>query len=344
MWEALVTLCLLTDPAQCRVERAPGGASYAECRVEADRRARAAPDDGWRAQEWPCVPAGETPAFAVTEIADGVWVHKGLHEEPTAANGGDVANLGFVIGTEAVAVIDAGSTPAVARALLDAIRARTALPVRWLILTHMHPDHTLGAAVFREAGARVIGHARLGPALAARSDGYVAAMARDTGLTPQDFAVVAPDDGVAETATLDLGGRTLTLVAHGVAHTDNDLTALDSLTGVRFMGDLLFIDHTPAIDGSIRGWIATLEALASEPAPLVVPGHGPAAVPWPQGAEAVRAYLDAIAAQTRAAIAAGRPMLGAVAEIGEDQRPRWLLFDAFNQRNATAAFHELEWE
>jgi quinoprotein relay system zinc metallohydrolase 2 len=344
MWEVLLTACLLSDPGQCRSERTPAGGSYEACRDEADRLSRKAFGPEWRAQSWPCVAAGETPAFNVTEIAPGVWVHKGAHAEPDATNGGDVANLGFVIGSDAVAAIDAGSTPETARALLDAIRARTSLPVRWLILTHMHPDHSLGAQAFKDAGAKIAAHAKLGPALTVRFDGYVQAMARETGRDESAFRMAEPDMRVADTARIDLGGRQLTLAARPVAHTDNDLTVEDSQTGVRFMGDLLFMDHTPAIDGSIRGWLALLDALAAEEAPLVVPGHGPVAVAWPDSADRLRDYLEAIARQTRAAIAEGRPMLAAVAEIGQDQRPGWLLFDWFNQRNATAAFHELEWE
>ncbi|MFN3614089.1 MAG: quinoprotein relay system zinc metallohydrolase 2 [Rubrimonas sp.] len=353
MWEVLLPACLLTDPAACDRARGPGGADSAACREAADALARdpapvfgagSASGGGWRAQDWPCVPEGTTPAFPVTEIAPGVWVHKGAHAEPDRANRGDIANLGFVIGEEAVAVIDAGSTPAIARDLLAAIRARTALPVRWLILTHMHPDHALGAAVFQDQGATVIGHGRLGAGLAARAESYLAAMRLALGADMDGARIVTPDEGVDGVREIDLGGRYLALRSHPTAHTDNDLTVLDVQTGVRFLGDLLFMGHTPALDGALRGWIAEIEALAAEPATLIVPGHGPVAAPWPAAAEDQRRYLATLAAETRAAIRAGRPMLGAVAEIAESERPRWLLFDAFNQRNATAAYHELEWE
>jgi hypothetical protein len=104
------------------------------------------------------------------------------------------------------------------------------------------------------------------------------------------------------------------------------------------------MSHAPSIDGSIRGWMSVLDTLAAEQGGLIVPGHGPVAADMPAAAEPLRAYLAALAAQTRAAIAEGRPMLGAVQQIGEDQRRNWLLFDEFNQRNATTSFHELEWE
>jgi len=352
MWEVLLSLCMAGDPSACRAERRPGGASYAECRLEADRLSAAHGDwiaqdliaQDWIAQDWPCAPAGETPAFPVTEVAPGVWVHKAHQAEVNPQNGGDIANLGFIIGRDAVAVIDAGSTAAIARALLAEIRARTELPVRWAIITHMHPDHALGASVFQEAGATLIGHGKLERGLAARAETYETALARLIGPAFEGTHVALPDEGVAATREIDLGGRVLLLEAHPVAHTDNDLSVFDAATGSWFLGDLLFMGHVPALDGSLRGWIGLTQTLAGRRVARVIPGHGPVAAPWPEAAAPMRFYLDAIEAETRAAIAAGRPMLGAVAEIGESQRRRWLLFDAFNQRTATAAFQELEWE
>ena len=117
----------------------------------------------------------------MAELAPGVFVHMGEVAVPGPGNAGDTANLGFVVGEAAVAVIDAGGSRAVAERLYAAIRARTDLPIRWLVLTHMHPDHTLGASVFAEAGARVVGHARLADALANRAGTYEAALAREAG-------------------------------------------------------------------------------------------------------------------------------------------------------------------
>ncbi|SEA42568.1 quinoprotein relay system zinc metallohydrolase 2 [Rubrimonas cliftonensis] len=343
MWEVLLTVCMAADPGACRMERLPGGGDRAACVAAADAAVAALPR-AEQAQEWPCVPVGETPGFTVTEIAPGVFVHRGRHEEPEAANGGDVSNAGFVIGGEAVAVIDAGGAPGVARSLLAEIRARTDLPVRWLILTHMHPDHVLGAGVFVDAGARVTGAERLGPALAARAQTYMAAMSRLLGPAFEDARIVSPDEGVATTREIDLGGRTLVLRAHPVAHTDNDLSVRDIETGTLFLGDLLFMGHVPALDGSLLGWRRELAALVEAPAKRVVPGHGPAAAAWPDAAGPITGYLDTLIADTRAAIAAGEPMLGATERIGQGARDGWLLFDAFNTRNATAAYQQLEWE
>lgn len=341
MFELLLSACLADAPATCRAERAPAGPTALACAPVAAVAIAALPA-GWQAQAWPCVPAGETPAVAFTEIAPGVLVHKAVHAETDAANQGDIANVGVVIGRDAVAVIDAGGSPAIGAALLAAIRARTALPVRWLILTHMHPDHVLGAAPFAAAGARVIGHARLPAALAARAAHYAAANARALGGPPPALPVI--DETVEGARDLDLGGRVLRLEAHPTAHTDNDLTVRDLATDTWFLGDLIFLGHTPSLDGSIRGWVALLDALAARPAARAVPGHGPVSVGWPQGAAPTLGYLKQIVDETRAAIRAGAPMLDATQGVGATLAQNWLLFDAFNPRNVAAAFQELEWE
>jgi len=342
LFEVLLTLCLAADPAACRTERHPGGETRAACLARAAALVSGARGSDAEPQSWPCVPAGESPAFAVTEIAPGVFVHKGAHAEAGPANRGDIANLGFVVGEEAVAVIDAGGSRAVGEALLEAVRARTDRPVRWLILTHMHPDHTLGASVFAEAGARVVGHPRLARALAARAGHYLAANAALMG--PAFAGTVAPPQPEPAPERIDLGGRVLDLLVHPTAHTDNDLTVLDRQTGTWFLGDLLFVDHMPAIDGSLRGWIATLDRLGQREVARAVPGHGPVAVPWPEAARPLESYLASLADEIRAAIAAGTPMLEAIRASDAAEDAPWLLRPLFAERNATTAYQELEWE
>jgi quinoprotein relay system zinc metallohydrolase 2 len=250
-----------------------------------------------------------------------------------------------VVGETTVAVIDAGGSRAVGEALYAAIRERTALPIGWLVLTHMHPDHVFGVSVFREAGAEVIGHANLPAALAARAESYRASLEREAGpLVALGSEIVAPDRTVAEAFEIDLGGRRLLLEAHPTAHTDNDLTALDSATGTWWMGDLVFDQHLPSIDGSVLGWMALLDDLGERAVARVIPGHGRPGLAWPDAADPMRDYFEALVSETRAAIARGDSLGTAAETVGQDLRGDWALFDAFHGRNVTAAYRELEWE
>lgn len=291
-------------------------------------------------------PADTPPAlrsFAVENPAPGVYVHYGRIEVMTPENAGDIANLGFVVGDRCVAVIDTGGTAAVGRALRAAIRAVTDKPVCFVVNTHVHPDHIFGNAAFVDDKPVFVGHGHLAEAFARRGPNYLNALRRDVGTAADGSALVPPTRAVAQTLDLDLGGRTLALRAWPTAHTDQDLTAYDAKSGTLFLGDLVFDRHVPVVDGKLRGLLAALDELKSMPARVAVPGHG-RADRWPGVLDPERGYLQALAKDVKAALAAQKTLGQAVQTIGQDQRGTWALFDEFHRRNVTAAYAELEWE
>jgi quinoprotein relay system zinc metallohydrolase 2 len=283
--------------------------------------------------------------FALSEIADGVFAFRGKNELMTRGNEGAICNLGLVIGDEAAAVIDSGGSLVQARAFIAAIREVTPKPVRFLINTHMHPDHIFCNAAFRDVGATVIGHKNLPRALEARGAFYLRNYRNQLGeALMEGIEIVPPAQLVADRLELDLGGRVLDLQAWKAAHTDNDLTVFDARTGTLFAGDLVFMEHLPTLDGSLLGWIRQMDELAATHARRVVPGHGPVAADWPEALEAQRRYFEVLAGDIRQAIVEGRPLAETVKTAGRSEASNWALFDEYNERNATAAYAELEWE
>jgi quinoprotein relay system zinc metallohydrolase 2 len=289
-------------------------------------------------------PCRADPPLAMTEVAAGVFVHGGVHEEASPANNDAIANIGFVLGDDAVAVIDPGGSALEGHALRAAIRARTDRPIRYVILTHVHPDHIFGAAAFRDDRPDFVGHAKLPGALAQRGGYYLRRLHETLGGGAEGSEIVTPTFLGSTRVELDLGGRRLVLRAHGPAHTDNDLTILDDKTRTLWLSDLLFVDRIPVVDGSLVGWLEELDHLTAISADRAIPGHGPTAVPWPTAAEPERRYLETLARETRAAIKAGTSIAGAVSLVGQSERGRWLFFDEFHPRNVTASYKELEWE
>ena len=292
---------------------------------------------------WPAT-AVEITALPVTEIALGVFVHNGVHEEASAANEDGIANIGFIIGDQAVAVVDPGGSYAEGEALRAAIRVRTEKPIRYVILTHVHPDHIFGAAAFRRDHPDFVGHAKLPGALAQRGDYYLRRLHEALGQGADGSEVVPPTVLVADRLDLDLGHRHLIVQARGPAHTENDLTLFDEKTQTFWLSDLLFVDRIPVIDGSLIGWLKELDGLIAVAADRAVPGHGPVSVPWPAAAEPERRYLETLARDTRAAIKAGIGIANAYRQVANSERGQWLLFDEYHPRNVTASYKELEWE
>jgi len=279
----------------------------------------------------------------VREVAAGVFVHFGVNALMSAENEGAIANIGFVVGDDAVAVIDTGGSPREGRRLLAAVRNATTKPIRYVINTHAHPDHVFGNAAFAGEAAIFVGHRNLPRAMAQRGPYYVSAFRRDMGAALDGVELVAPQRLIDGGMTLDLGHRALTLQSWATAHSDSDLTVVDDSTRTLFAGDLVFLQHIPVVDGSLRGWLAAADALSRIAALRVVPGHGPIAE-WPLALAAERRYLERLAQDCRALIARGAWIAEAAATAGVSEKPHWELFDAYNARNATAAFAELEWE
>ena len=298
-----------------------------------------------------CLPALRVQAerlrqegLALVEVAPGIHVTQGAHAEATPANLGAIANTGFIVGDTGVAVVDTGGCLLWGRRLREAIAGVTDRPVRYVVQTHMHPDHVFGAAAFLADHPVFLGHARLAAALMARATLYQSHLDRALGSLAAGSRIVLPDRTVADELTLDLGDRLLRITAHPTAHTDNDLSLLDLRTGTLWAGDLLFMQRTPAIDGSLLGWLQVMESLRRLPARHVVPGHGPTSADWPAALTAQQRYLERLRDEIRGLIKAGVTIDRAAETVAADERGRWLLFDDYNPRNVTAAFAELEWE
>lgn len=288
--------------------------------------------------------ASASTEFNLTAIAPGVYVHHGQHLAVDDPGREDIANLSVVVGDRCVAVIDTGGSVAVGRRFKAAIRALTPLPICYVINTHVHFDHLLGNAAFVDPATTFVGHHALGEAVAANQEFFAenfAAELRDAEATTK---LVGPSLMVEETAELDLGGRSLKLQSWPTAHSSQDLSVYDTASGTLFLGDLLFMERVPTMDGSLKGWLGVLSQLGALSAERVVPGHGPLQAAWPDALAPEERYLTRILNETRAAIAAGVALDRASQEVARDEQQQWLLFDRVHGRNVTRAYTELEWE
>ncbi|MDN5567172.1 MAG: quinoprotein relay system zinc metallohydrolase 2 [Paracoccus sp. (in: a-proteobacteria)] len=352
VFHLIVNVCLAASAGDCAPVLLPAGdaATQQACMTASQRIA-----DDWLKDRRDltrgvidCVANADLPAAPLQEIAPGVHVHLGDPVQMEQSADGRIANLGVIEGRDSVAVIDAGVSRAEGQAMYVAIRRLTDKPVSHLVLTHMHPDHVLGAEVMVEAGASIVAHHAMSQGLQMRGGTYLESQHRL--FPPAEWIatrVALPDMAVKDSTRIDLGGRQIMLAAWPTAHTDNDLTALDLRTGTLFTGDLIFRDLTPVVDGSLLGWLSWLQAEPAGDVRLIVPGHGNPTDSWAAAQGPISDYLKALATATRDRITQGVPMSKAVPLIADDLQSfenSWNSFDMTVARDATAAYKELEWE
>ena len=283
-----------------------------------------------------------TPMARVSQIAPGVYVRSGTHGIVFKDN--NVANIGFIVGKQCVAVIDTGGSYEEGRALQCAISVITTKPVCYVINTHVHPDHIMGNLAFKSPETSFVGHANLERAMILLGTTYLKRAERQAGKPLDSKYIVLPDRIVKDRIELDLGGRHIRITAHPKAHTDNDLSIFDEQSRTLWLSDLLFVEHVPVIAGSARGWIAVLEALTKIPADRVVPGHGPVPAEWPKAANNNIRYLAVLRKETRAWLEQSGELGEAQSKVGYSESGKWRLFDDYHKRNVIAVYTELEWE
>lgn len=294
-----------------------------------------------------CLPnalkANPVGPFAVEEIAEGIFVRRGVDEDATRDNADAIANIGFITGRDGVLVTDPGGSLIDGERLRAAVAQTTSLPIKYVVMSHVHPDHVFGAAAFLQDSPVFIGHARLKEALEQRGAFYQGKLAELLG-PEKSGAVVFPQMAIRDRAEIDLGGRIIEARAHDPAHTICDVSLVDKKSGTLLLADLLFVGRVPSLDGSLRGWLKALGELKKLGSPRAVPGHGPVAADWPAGAAEITRYLETLERETRRAIADGVELEAAITTVGASERSAWKLFGEYNARNVAEAFRELEWE
>ena len=244
-----------------------------------------------------------------TEVADGVFAYI----QPDGSWW--INNTGFVVGAEDVVAIDASSTERRTRAFLDAIAAVAPQPVRTMVDTHTHGDHTNGHCLFGDA--TVVGHRNCREGVRNQVIGGLDAV---FGSVEWGALTIRPPSVVLD-ERLDVyaGDRLMELHYIGMpAHTTGDVVAWLPEERVLFAGDLVFNGGTPfVLMGSVEGALDALERLRSFDAAVIVPGHGP--VCEAGSIDVVERYLRLVLDVARQARAAGIGALEAArdTDLGE---------------------------
>lgn len=231
-----------------------------------------------------------------------------------------INNTGFIVGSDGVTAIDATSTERRTRGFLDAIARVTSEPVRTLVNTHQHGDHTNGNCLFGDA--TIIGHRNCREGVKEQSIGGLEAVFGDVEWG--DLTITPPT--VTFEHEIGLWVDDLLVELHyigGPAHTTGDALAWIPDRRVLFSGDLVFNGGTPfVLMGSVSGSIAAVERLRAYDATTIVPGHG--AVCGPDRLDAVAGYLAFVQRTAAEAKGAGLAPLEAAREADLGEYAEWL--------------------
>ena len=283
-------------------------------------------------------------ATGIVEVSEGNFLHTGVHVPFEHEQHDDIANIGFIVGNDCVAVIDTGGSVTTGTRLREYIHSVTDVPICYVINTHVHFDHVLGNLAFRQDNPEYIGHAGLADAMESNRGFFLQEFAKELGPGADESAVIGPDRTVPDMLELDLGGRKLLLTSYPAAHTHTDLTVLDRKTRTLWAGDLVFRERIPALEGDLKGWLAVMEDLETIEVNRIIPGHGKPAENWEQALSAQENYLNTLLTQTREGIARGLFLEEAIATIGQEEKKKWLLHEQHHRANVSRAFTQLEWE
>ncbi len=205
------------------------------------------------------------------------WI--GPYGPPTKENQGFRMNMGFVVGKDAVAVIDSGYSDVMAKTMLIRIQRITDRPVRYVINTNSQPHRILGNAVFKKHGATLIASVDAIPRITGEGTAMALSAEERLGLPKGSIhAPAMPDRKISETLNLDLGGVTLNVIPAGHAHTAGSLVVEVKEDNVVYAGDILCGGRLLAIlpVSRVDQWITTFDSLRKFTGALLVPGHGQA--------------------------------------------------------------------
>ncbi|MCU7811475.1 MAG: MBL fold metallo-hydrolase [Candidatus Thiodiazotropha sp. (ex Notomyrtea botanica)] len=278
------------------------------------------------------------------KISDHTWAWVGPYGPPTKENKGFRMNLGFVVGDDAVAVIDTGYGEAMAESMLAHIRAVTDRPVKYAINTNSQAHRIMGNPTFRRNGAEIVTAAGALPRIAAEGQSFASTVESVLGLEPDSVVIPGtPTVVVNEEVLLDLGNIKLRVIPVGDAHTPGSLVVVVDANALVFTGDVLYRGRMLSIlsKSHVQGWIDAYEKLRQFSDAQFVPGHGEPGQLSAFGHSTYN-YLTALKAHMDLAVEEGRDLQDAIGSFDQTAWEALADFAMLSGRNAHQAYLQSE--
>ncbi|MGD9385612.1 MAG: MBL fold metallo-hydrolase [Thioalkalispiraceae bacterium] len=282
---------------------------------------------------------------APKQISAHVYAWIGPYPGPSVENKGYRMNLVFVVGKEAIAVLDSGYYPKMAQEMVQHIRRVSEAPIKYVINTNSQPHRMLGNDVFRQLGADIITTQPEADRMQSNANNYAMMLENIMKFKPEEVVLPKPPNRIiAKPLSLDLGGGVkIKLDMYKAAHTPLPLIVSIPGDNVVYTGDILYSGRLLSlISGSdMRQWIETYDYLKKYGDAMFIPGHGhPAKLAAFE--HSTRAYLVMLNTHMTKMVEEGVDMQDAINKLDQSAYKDYANYDFLAGRNANIAYQEAE--
>lgn len=211
------------------------------------------------------------------KVSNNVFVFVGANEDINNKNGGAISNTGFIIGDDSILVIDAGPSYIYASNVIEIIKSFSDLPIKYLVVTHHHADHSFGISRYLEMDVEII----MAPAELKRYLKYGnRSLKRLRDLIGEEWFLDTKINSFQYKekkypVSLNLGNRNILIELFEKGHSDGDLIIKDTVSSTLFVGDLVFSGRAPTIPhANINNWKNYIDLISKKNWNYLIPGHG----------------------------------------------------------------------
>jgi len=293
----------------------------------------------------------DTKPLPYYRIAPDTYFLYGNIAEVDSKNRGFNGNAGFVVTREGVVVIDSLGTPKLGKRLIATVRQVTSLPIKYLIITHNHPDHSYGAIAFRKLpGIQIIGHeGTLNYLNSDNINGSVAFRRSFINADMKGFKGVTPDVLVGGKRfshySFKLADKTFNVYNVGQHHSYGDLVVHQVEDRNLWISDMAFNNRSTFMGDGHSGEVLEAMEWLQKNFPdivLMIPGHGSAQTkPFPM-VEKTHSYVKRLREEMAAAVEAGDDLASAVQKSDFKDWHDVPLYHENHKKNANFIYLEME--
>ncbi|MCX7760167.1 MAG: MBL fold metallo-hydrolase [Hydrogenothermaceae bacterium] len=290
---------------------------------------------------------GYSFSMEIKQFYKNMYMVRGVDGMPSVENKGFMSNAYAILTKEGWVVIDSLSTPELSKEFLSGLQKIKKAPVKYLIITHYHPDHWYGASTFKEVGSTVIAHKKLNEFYKTpEAKMAVEASNQRFGGIYKNVKLIPADIEITSTYDLKVGEYNLSIIPTAPAHTDNDIVVLVKGENILFVGDLVYLNRIPFAGdrgASVKNWLKILKDMENLNPKIILGGHN-----QPMDITAIKFtydYLNYTRETVKKLKDDGKTLDQIKAYINQNSPYKnFVMYDTFNDPNVYKIYNDLDLE